>query len=222
MTNVLELDDLKTAWQSLDRKLDLQNTLLLDQARERRFKTLSRRLLPLRFGQALQMVFGVLLILMAVSVWSSPGHGSVLFWSAVFMHVYGVVLIGMGGEMQRMLSQFDPGEPVLANQKRLARARRFYVIAGAAAIGLPWWFLWIPFGMVAVAAATGIDGYARAPATFNWMFVGCVAGFLLTLGALRWAMRRPQWAARIERSMAGRSLNRAKAALDELDAFERD
>jgi len=220
MTNVLELDDLKAAWQSLDRKLDLQNTLLLDQARERRFRTLSRRLLPLRFGQALQMVFGVLLILLAVSVWSSLRDGSVLFWAAIFMHVYGVVLIMLGGIMYGKLSNFDRGETVLENQKRLARARRFYLIAGMA-VGLPWWFLWIPFGMVAIVAGTGIDVYARAPAGFNWMFVGCVAGLLLTVGGCFWAMRRPEWAPRIERSAAGRSLNRAKAALDELDAFER-
>jgi serine/threonine-protein kinase len=221
MTNVLELDDLKAAWQSLDRKLDLQNTLLLDQAHERRFRTLGRRLLPLRVGQALQMVFGVALILPAVSVWSSLRDGSVLFWAAIFMHVYGAVLIMLGAIMHGVLRQFDPGEPVLDSQKRLARARRFYVIAGLAA-GLPWWFLWIPFGLVVISATTGIDAYARASQEFNWMFTACFAGFLLTLGGYRWAMRRPQWAARIERSAAGRSLNRAKAALEELEAFERD
>ena len=221
MTNVLELDDLKAAWQSLDRKLDLQNTLLLDQARERRFRTLARRLMPLRLGQALQMAFGVLLVLPAVSVWSTLRDGSVLFWCATLMHVYGGALILLGGVMQAMLGQFERGEPVLISQKRLARARRFYVIAGMAA-GLPWWFLWIPFGLVVIFATTGIDAYARASAGFNWMFAACFAGFLLTLGGYRWAMRRPQWAQRIERSAAGRSLNRAKAALDELDAFERD
>jgi len=221
MTDVLELDDLKSAWASLDRKLDLRNALLLDQVREKRFKTLSVRLLPLRFGQAVQMVSGVLLILLAVSVWSEFKDASVLFWSAIAMHVYGVVLISLGGVMQGKLSEFDRNENVLENQKRLARARRFYVLGGMA-VGLPWWFLWVPFGAVGVAAVAGVDLYARAPGIMAWMFAGGVVGYALTLVVYRWAMQKPEWAARIEGSAAGRSLNRAREVLDELNAFEKD
>ncbi len=221
MTDALELDDLKNAWASLDRKLDLQNTLLLDQMRARRFRSLTLRLLPLRFGQVVQMVFGVLLILPAVAVWSELKDGSMLFWSAIAMHVYGVLLIILGGVMQGKLSEFDRNESVLANQKRLAQARRFYIIGGMA-VGLPWWFLWVPFGAVVVSAIAGIDLYARAPDNMAWMFAGGVAGYLLTLVAYRWAMQKPAWAARIEGSAAGWSLNQARKTLDELNAFEKN
>ena len=68
MADILELDNLKSAWQSLGRKLDRRNALLLDQVREKRFRTLGRRLFPLRFGRAVQLVSGVLLILPAMSV----------------------------------------------------------------------------------------------------------------------------------------------------------
>lgn len=219
MTDILELDDLKSAWQSLDRKLDLQNALLLDQAREKRFKTLGRRLLPLRLGKAVQMVFGVLLILPSVSVWSELRDGSLLFWSAIAMHVYGVVLIILGGIMQSKLSELDRGESVLENQRRLASARRFQVLSGVA-VGLPWWFIWVPCSAVVAAAVADIDMYANAPGVMAWMFFGGVAGWALTIVAYRWAMQKPQWAARMERSAAGRSFERARRTLDELNAFE--
>ncbi|NQD35417.1 hypothetical protein HPT27_00180 [Permianibacter sp. IMCC34836] len=221
MSNPMELDDLKAAWQAMDRKLEQQNGLLLLQARESQFKTLRRRLLPLRFGQALQMLFGVALILPSVTVWSSLRDGSALFWAGIVMHVYGVMLIVTGGIMQGLLSEFDRGESVLTNQKRLAKARRFYVLAGMS-VGLPWWLLWIPFMMVISAAATGVDFYARMPSAINWMLLVGVLGLVATLLLHRWAMRRPSWANRIERSAAGRSLNRAKATLDEIAAFEQD
>lgn len=221
MTDVLELDDLKNAWQSLDRKLDLQNALLLDQAREKRFKTLGRRLLPLRFGKVVQMLFGGLLILPAVSVWTELWDGSLLFWSGITMHVYGVVLIALGGIMHAKLSEIDRGESVLENQKRLARARRFQVLSGMA-VGLPWWFIWVPCSAVVAAAVADVDIYTNAPGPMAWMFAGGVVGWVLTLVVYRWAVQKPQWAARMESSAAGRSLDRAREVLDELNAFERD
>lgn len=219
MTDILELDDLKNAWQSLDRKLDLQNALLLDQAREKRFKTLGRRLLPLRFGKVLQMLFGGLLILPAVSVWTELRDGSLLFWSGIAMHVYGVVLICLGAIMHVKLSELDRGESVLENQKRLARARRFQVLSGMA-VGLPWWFIWVPCSAVVAAALADVDMYANAPGPMAWMFGVGVAGWALTIVAYRWAMNRPRWAERVERSAAGRSFERARQTLDELNAFE--
>ncbi len=220
MTDILELDDLKTAWQSLDRKLDLQNALLLDQAREKRFNTLGRRLLPLRFGKVVQMLFGGLLIWPAVMVWPERMDGSLLFWSAIAMHVYGVALIALGGIMHGKLSELDRGESVLENQKRLAQARRFQVLSGIA-VGLPWWFIWVPCSAVIAAAVAGIDIYANAPGPMAWMFAVGVAGWVLSIVAYRWAMQKPQWSARMERSAAGRSFERARKVLDELEAFER-
>jgi serine/threonine-protein kinase len=220
VTDILELDDLKNAWQSLDRKLDLQNALLLDQAREKRFKTLGRRLLPLRFGKVLQMLFGGLLILPAVSVWTELRDGSLLFWSGIAMHVYGVVLICLGAIMHVKLSELDRGESVLENQKRLARARRFQVLSGMA-VGLPWWFIWVPCSAVVAAALADVDMYANAPGPMAWMFGVGVAGWALTIVAYRWAMNRPRWAERVERSAAGRSFERARQTLDELNAFEK-
>ena len=62
METTMELDDFKQAWQTLDRRLELQNTLQLQAHRERKFDSLRRKLRPLRWGQALQMIFGIVVI----------------------------------------------------------------------------------------------------------------------------------------------------------------
>lgn len=122
--------------------------------------------------------------------------------------------------MHGKLSELDCGERVLENQKRLAQARRFQVLSGIA-VGLPWWFIWVPCGAVIAAAVAGIDIHANAPGPMAWMFFGGVAGWALTIVTYRWVMNKPQWAARLEKSAAGRSFDRAREVIDELEAFER-
>lgn len=221
MTQPLELDDLKTAWQALDRKLEQQNTLLLNQARTEKAKSLKRRLWPLRLGQSVQMLVGVLLILLSVSVWSQLDADSPAFWAAIILHGYSVLMIIFGGVMHGLLSEIDCSQPVLQIQKRLARARRFYVVGGMW-IGLVWWLLWLPFMMVLVAFVAGVDMYSRISAAVPWIVAGGLLGLVATLAFHRWAQRRPKLAAWLERASAGGSLNRAQAMLDEIAAFERN
>lgn len=222
--SVSELDDLKAAWQALDRKLDRQNDLLLSQTLHRlhkRFKRFKRRLLPLQLGQAIQMLLGVVLVLPAISVWSTLRDGSVLFWAGILLHVYGVLMIIVSGVMLGLLAQIDSSASVLKNQKRLATARRYYVISGMC-LGLPWWFLWIPFMMVVAAAGASIDFYAQMPTTINWMFGVGIIGLMATIALHRWGMRHPRWAGRIERNMVGKSLLRSSVILDEIESFEKE
>jgi serine/threonine-protein kinase len=217
--NVSELDDLKTAWQALDRKLDRHNQLLLEQTLHKLHSRFKRSLLPLQLGQALQMLLGVVLILPAVSVWSSLRDGSVLFWAGIVVHAYAVLMIIAGGVMQGLLAKSDSSDSVLKNQKRLATARHYYVIFGMC-LGLPWWFLWIPFMMVIVGAGAGIDFYAQMPTTINWMLGVSIVCMLATIALHRWGMKHSRWSARIERNLAGNSLNRSSAILDEIKSFE--
>lgn len=219
--SISELDDLRTAWQALDRKLDRQNQLLLNQTLHKLHTRLKRRLRPLLLGQVLQMSFGVLLILPSIAVWSSLRDGSVQFWAGILMHVYGVLIIIAGGVLLGLLAKIDSGDSVLENQKRLANARHFYAIAGMC-IGLPWWFLWIPFMMVIVGASTGIDFYAQMPTSINWMFAAGIGGLIATIALHRWGMKHPRWSGTIERNMTGKSLLRSSAILDEIASFEQE
>jgi hypothetical protein len=77
METTMELDNLKSAWQSLDSRLQLDNTLKLHELRERKLDRTRGSLRPLFWGQIVQMLFGVLFILLASLLWmSQPAHAS--------------------------------------------------------------------------------------------------------------------------------------------------
>ena len=67
MESIMELDNLKHAWQTLDRRLEQQNTLQLKIFRDRKLDTLRRHLRPLARGQAAQILCGVALVLLSVA-----------------------------------------------------------------------------------------------------------------------------------------------------------
>jgi len=143
MESIMEIDDLKHAWQSLDQRLDQQHTLQLHVLRERKLDSLRRHLRPLVWGHVLQMLFGVLLVLLSVSVWSQHLHQTHLLVAGLVMHLYGIAVIIFGGVMLGRISRIDYSTPVLGLQKQLASVRRQYVIGGMC-VGLPWWLLWVP------------------------------------------------------------------------------
>lgn len=68
MNSPIDLDSLHTAWQVLDRRVEQQDGLLLQQARRNSVQALRHSLRPLAWGQATQVLLGIGLILMAVPV----------------------------------------------------------------------------------------------------------------------------------------------------------
>lgn len=223
MESIMELDDLKHAWQSLDQRLDQQRTLQLHVLRERKLDSLRRHLRPLVWGHVLQMLFGVLLVLLSVSVWSQHLHQTHLLVAGLVMHLYGIAVIIFGGVMLGRISRIDYSTPVLGLQKQLASVRRQYVIGGMC-VGLPWWLLWVPCAMLLFMALFGADFYRNAPAVV-WINLGVgVLGLLATWAFHRWSRHpnRPQLAKRLDDSLTGASLRKAQAALDEIARFERD
>ena len=56
----MELDDMKLAWQTLDRRLELRNALDMDLLRERKLDKMKSGLRPLLFGQAIQLAAGLI------------------------------------------------------------------------------------------------------------------------------------------------------------------
>lgn len=219
----MELDDLKQAWQALDRRLDQQHTLHLIAHRERKLDALRRHLRPLVWGHALQMLFGALLILLAVSVWHQHVHETHLLVAGLVMHVYGIAVVIFGGTMLSRISRMDHSAPVLELQKQLARVRRQYVIGGMW-VGLPWWLLWVPCAMLVFMALFGADFYRNAPAVV-WINLGVgVLGLLATWAFHRWSRHpsRPRLAKWLDESLSGSSLRKAQGVLDEIARFERD
>jgi hypothetical protein len=120
------------------------------------------------------------------------------------------------------MHRVDYAAPVVSIQRQLADLRAWHVRTGRW-LGQAWWFLWMPCLMVA-AAAVGADLWRRAPGVFGFGAAIGVIGLLLTEGAARLS-RQPGWtwlAALNDDAMAGASLRRAQAVLDEIRRFEHD
>ena len=218
----MELDDFKSAWQALDHRLQLDNTLKLHALRERKLDKARDSLRPLFRGQVVQILFGIPFILLAALLWiSQPAHASSII-AGVLVHAYGVLTIIAAGVVLGALRDVDYAAPVLDIQKKLLRARTLYIRSGMVA-GLPWWFLWVPLLMV-LAGLGGNDLYAKAPGLV-WIGLGVgVAGLAATAWFHRWSRdpSRPRLARAMEASVTGGSLRRAQARIDEVARFEAD
>ncbi len=218
----MELDDFKSAWQALDHRLQLDNTLKLHALRERKLDKARDSLRPLFRGQVVQILFGIPFILLAALLWiSQPAHASSII-AGVLVHAYGVLTIIAAGVVLGALRDVDYAAPVLDIQKKLLRARTLYIRSGMVA-GLPWWFLWIAI-LQTLAGLGDVDLLAKAPALV-WSGYGIGAiGLIGTWWFHRWARRpeRAEFGRKMDDGLSGGSLRKALAQLDELQRFERD
>jgi hypothetical protein len=216
----MELDELKQAWQSLDRRLEQQNTLHRALLHERGIGKLRSRLRPLFWGQLLQMLLGIVTVIAGVWLWKSFHTVPAVLICGIVLHVYGVAAIVAGGVVLGGIARIDRSLPVLDLQQRLAKLRRAYVVSGMV-VGLPWWVLWMVPPVVVAAlknAQAGVDGL---PGWIWITFAACALGLIGTLALDRWLKRpgREALAARIDDAAAGGSLRRAQAELEALRRY---
>ena len=222
MDTHMELDDFKAAWQTLDRRLQLDNRLKLHELRERKLDKARGNLRPLFWGQVAQILFGIPFLLLAALLWTtSPEHVSSII-AGVLVHAYGVSTIASAGVVLGQLGKVDYSMSVLDIQKQLLRARTLYIRSGMVA-GLPWWFLWIAILQV-LTGLGDVDLLVKAP-VLVWLGYGIgVIGLLGTWWFNRWARQpeRAEFGRKVDDSLTGGSLRKALAQLDELRRFERD
>lgn len=223
MEITMELDELKSAWQTLDRRLDQHDRINLLLLIEQRVAKAKSRLRPLFFGQVMQILSGVLMIALGVSVWSSNREVPSLLISGLIVHVYGVAMIIVAGVTLGMIAAINDAAPVLEIQKRLARLRTIY-IRGGMAIGLAWWLIWIPFVTAFFNWLAGVNFIDRVPGVVVIGTVIGLVGLFATRLLHRWAHdpQRPRLARFLDNSMTGSSLRKAREELDMLNEFERD
>ena len=138
----MELDDFKSAWQSLDARLALQNRLQLELLHERRFDRARRNLRPLLFGMGLQAALGLFLVLLGIACWKQNLDAPGLFASGIALHAFGVLHIALAGLVGGLALSLDYAAPVLAIQKRLRLLLRLQVF-NSNACGAPWWVMWV-------------------------------------------------------------------------------
>jgi hypothetical protein len=223
METTMQFEDMKSAWQILDRRLEQQHALNLQLYRDSRSDKARRGLRPLFWGQVAQIFYGVLMILLGVSVWSRHAEVSHLLISGIIVHVYGVVAIMLAGITLGMLRRLDYSGPVLVIQKQLAQLRSFHIRSGMI-VGLSWWLFWIPFMTCFFAWLAGVDFLANMGDAIGWCVAVGIVGLIGTWGFHRWAQRlgHRRWVQTMDDSMTGSSLRKAQSMLDEIRQFEQE
>jgi len=219
---MMELDDLKTAWQALDSRMARQNALGALMYRESRLNRASRLLRPLWMGQVVQVVAGIGWVAGAVAFWTA--HRDSTYWlvCGLLLQLYGLMFILAAARNFYLMGRIDYGLPLLDIQKRLAALRVWRVNVEGPVFAVMGCFMWIPLVLVLFRVELGADVWLHAPAVV-WSFIGfgfmCLLGYL---GLQYWSHRRGgRTGEAFDREMAGKGVFRAQAALDEIARFER-
>lgn len=221
----MELDDLKQALTRLDQRFEAQAAVDMGNARREVRGRAEDRLRPLARGQIGLIVAGAITAFIGVAAWhgSSGSGGMGPFVSGIILHVYGVAMILFGVLVRVLIANIDWAAPVLSIQRRLAKVRRAYVLAGVM-LGLTWCVLWMPVMVAAFFLLLGIDIVTPSPGTWLWLGASGV-GLMAAVGAFYlWASAtgRDAITNAFDRAFTGEPLGRAQTDLAAIHAFERD
>jgi hypothetical protein len=219
METMMELDELKTAWQALGRDLQRQSALNLHILVEGRLEKVRASLRRLYWGKIVQILCGDALIyfgIMSAIRYRDTPH---LLACSVFMLAYGLLIVVLGGVTIGKVSSIDYAAPVLEIQKRVGALQRLQII-GSRCAGLPWWLLWIAIFVLEVKTNLDTDLFDSAPA-FVWanIAVGVVGIFASTWLYRLWRQKRPDAVRKFE-DQSSRGLANARKMLDEIQNFE--
>jgi hypothetical protein len=218
--SVTELDDLKAAWQTVNRNLERQNSLIFHQIKETKLRSFRAGFQPLVVGQIIQLIAGVLLAIFGGGFWVDHVRVPHLMFCGLSVHAYGIMFIVFAARDLFLISQLDYTAPVVALQKRVAQLRAWHTRAA-------FWFavvgclIWIPVLLI-LFYKLGADVWMRKPGVISWFFISGLVPLAIFVGVVMWSRRpgREKFAQSLEKNSAGRSVNRAQAVLDEIARFE--
>lgn len=218
----MELDEMKQAWQTLNRRLEQQQALNLQLFRDDRLEKVQRKLRPLWWGQVLQIAGGALVMLTFAPFWVEHRDSLHLMLCGLMLHAYGLMLVVTAARNLYLQSELDNAAPVVEIQRRLV-ALRAWRLREALFYGITGCFIWIPLLLVGFEYL-GADLWVNAPWVV-WFFMANGAACLgLLYGILRWS-RRPGWerlGSALINSSIGRSVLSTQALLEEIARFERE
>jgi len=220
--SAIELDDLKSAWQSLNRNRERQHTLALHQFKETKQARFRSGFRPLIVGQIIQLIAGVLLAGFAGSFWVDHIGTPHLMFYGISLHAYGIMFIVFAARDLYLISRLDYAAPVLVLQKEIANLRAWHVRA-AVWFGVAGCFIWIPL-MLIIFYKLGADVWVRNPDVVGWLVLSGLICVGLFYGIIFWSRQpgRQKLAESLASSSAGRSVRRGQAVLDEIARFEEE
>jgi hypothetical protein len=234
--DVMETDELKRAWQELERRLERSHALELARFRRTRLIDVRRALWPLVAGQLTQAVLGGLMIVWFALFWTERLGAAGLVALGVIGQLWAAVLVALAVRELVDVSRLDYGAPVVALQRAIAelRARRLraapFLIASGCAMWLP--VTLVVFLQIGGAARWGDElpemvgwfAWLEDPQAFVWLLANLVLVPVAAFFLLRWLRDpvRARLAKRVDDELAGRSVVRAESLLAEIAEFERE
>lgn len=217
----MELDDMKSAWQSLHLRMEEQHALNLQMFKDSKLDKARRRLRPLLVGQVVQIGLGALLAFGGATGWATSLNLSYGFVCGLLVHAYGLLLIAFAARTLYLVQRIDYAAPVLLIQRRLSDLRAWRVRVEAPFHAVLGSFIWIPItGML--FSWTGLE--FSTPQFKRWVIAsGLVSLAIASVMAIAvWLMRRAGKQQRMEDNAAGLSVRRAQAELAEIARFEHE
>ncbi|MFT3789732.1 MAG: hypothetical protein QM741_01375 [Rudaea sp.] len=235
----MQLDDLKLAWQALDRQLERRFALDLHAFKATRLDRLRAGLRPMQAGLWLRILFGAALIAASAATWPNYWQYPVIVVCGAAVQIYGIATCALSGRALWLIHEIDYAAPVLRIQQELARLRAFH-LRSSFWLGNAWWVLWVPLLPLLLVWTTSaemlnsrltIDGVAtgetlpdqlgRAWPNLLYYLIPCLLMMALFAWLYRlWKIKRPDSFARFERQSA-RGLTNAMDMLREIERFER-
>lgn len=217
----MELDDFKQVWQGLDRRLEQQEMLQLGMFRAGKLDKARQGLRPLAWGQAIQLILGVIFAAWGGSFWVDHRQVPHLLICGLLVNACGLLFIISAARNLYLIQHIDYAAPVLEIQRRLADLRAWRLRVEAPANAVIACFIWIPVLWMSLAEH-GFDLWAYDKAGFLlWSLSSSVVGLVMVVLAV-WLIRCLGHARALEDSAVGRGVRKAEAVLGEIARFERD
>lgn len=227
MDTTMELDALKAALQTIDARLDQQHALQRRAWRQGRLDRAQANLRTMKWTQFARIGGGLALMYCALPAWLALWPHPLPVACGLLLHLYAIALIASGARTLWLIGGIDFAAPVLAIQQQLARLRAGY-LRSSFWLGNAWWVLWAP--AVGVIAIWQMPDWMPAsawdvPQAKRFLLLNMGIGLAATAAAVAcmaaWRRRNPESLRRFEdRSSSG--IAKARAALAELETFERD
>jgi hypothetical protein len=220
----MELDDLKTAWREMERRIDASEAMVVQVRREAKLDAIRTALGRMAVVQALMLVGWIAVAVVAASFWVEHRATPHYLVAGLVVHVYAVATIIFCAVQLFALAGADYAAPVVTLQSRLARLRRLRLY-GQIALGLPMWLLWVVMTMIGAEIFVGVDLYRASPGWIHVTLAVGVVGMALTYWLPRRFARTPRGSRFLERvldDLAGHSLVRVTRQLDEIARFSRE
>ncbi|MBM4383480.1 MAG: hypothetical protein FJ091_08935 [Deltaproteobacteria bacterium] len=235
-SDVVEIDELKLAWQALERRIERVHAVELASYRRARLLDVRRALRPLVGAQLAQAALGALMVVWFALFWVEHRASLGLLALGAIGQAWAALITALAVRELVDVSRIDHAAPVLALQRQLAqlrerrlRAAPFLIVSGCA--------MWLPVTLVVFAQLDGAARWgeelprmvgwfewAQQPQALVWLLANVVLVPVLAWLGLRWlrSVRRPALAKRVDDELAGRSVVRAESMLAEIAEFERD